>query len=302
MVYLCIMEQQQQQARRGIYWSLAGNVFLALAKGVTGLLGNSFALLADAIESSTDVFSSLLVLLGLRYAHRPPDANHPYGHGKAEPLTTFGVVVFLVASAAIIIYQGIHNIRHEHELPAPFTLIVLGAIIVIKETFYRLVKRRGQDSGSSTVAADAWHHRSDAITSLAAFLGIGLALLLGPEYAALDDWAALVAAGIILYNAYRIFRPALGEVMDEHRYDALEAHIRRQALAVPGIQATEKCYVRKLGMQYWVDLHAQVGGHLTVDEGHALAHRLKDHLQAQIPQLAEVHIHVEPVGPQHVTI
>lgn len=290
------MDRQQEQARRGLYLSIGGNVFLALAKGVTGLLGNSFALLADAIESGSDVISSLLVLLGLRYAHRPPDRNHPYGHGKAEPLTTFGVVVFLVASAGIITYQAVQNIQDPHALPAPFTLVVLGAIIVSKEVFYRVLKRRGEAAGSRVVAADAWHHRSDAITSLAAFLGIGLALLLGPEYAALDDWAALVAAAIILYNAYRIFRPALGEVMDEHRYDALEAELRRQALRVPGIQATEKCYVRKLGMQYWVDLHAQVPGQLTVAEGHALAHRLKDHLQAQLPQLAEVHIHVEPVG------
>ena len=282
-------------AIRTAYFSIAGNTLLALFKGVAGVFGNSYALIADAIESTTDIFSSLLLLLGLRYARRPADRDHPYGHGKIEPLITFVVVAFLIFSATVIAVESIHNIRTPHAPPRAWTLLVLAAIIGWKEVSYRIVMRRSRLTGSSSLAADAWHHRSDAITSVAAFIGIAIAVVLGPSYATADDWAALLAAGIIGYNAYRIFRPALGEVMDEQRYGELIARIRLESLRVEGILATEKCFVRKAGVDYLVDLHAIVDGDLSIREGHTLAHALKDHLQRELPQLADVLIHIEPV-------
>jgi cation diffusion facilitator family transporter len=284
----------ERAAIRSTYLSIAGNCGLVVVKGVTGILGNSYALIADAIESAADVFSSVLLLIGIRYSMKPADKNHPYGHGRAEPLVTFSVVGFLVAAAIIIGWESIQKIRTPHSLPRPFTLIVLGLIILVKETFYRIVKRNSEKVNSSSLKADAWHHRSDAITSLTAFIGISIALIFGKGYETADDWAALVACGIILYNSYLIFRPALSEIMDEQLYDPLIHEIRDLSKQVDGVIDTEKCYIRKVGMQYLVDLHLVVNATITVKEGHYIAHNLKDHLQAKIPQLADVFIHVEP--------
>ena len=191
-----------------------GNAALALIKGVAGVFGHSYALIADAIESTTDVFSSLLLYLGLRVANQPPDANHPYGHGRAESLATFLTVSFLLASAGIITYKSIAHIITPHKNPAPFTLIVLIAVVGVKEGLYRYYQRKSGETASSALEAEAWHHRSDALTSFAAFLGISISLIMGKGWESADDWAALVAAAIITYNAWRIFRPALADIMD----------------------------------------------------------------------------------------
>jgi cation diffusion facilitator family transporter len=288
------MSTNEQTAIRTSYFSIAGNTGIALIKGLAGYFGNSYALIADAIESTTDIFSSLLVLFGLKYANRPADENHPYGHGRAETLITFLVVGFLITSATIIAYESIRHIGTPHELPSTYTLIVLGAIIIWKEISFRLVMRKSWETKSSALKADAWHHRSDAITSVAAFIGISIALILGKGYEAADDWAALFASGFILYNSYQIFRPALGEIMDEHVYDDLVDEIRLVAKTVDGIEATEKCFIRKAGMKYHVDLHATVNAALTVRQGHDLAHKLKDTLRNKIPHLGHVLIHIEP--------
>jgi cation diffusion facilitator family transporter len=279
---------------RTVYFSIAGNAALALVKAAAGFFGNSYALIADAIESTTDVFASLLVLFGLKYANRPADKNHPYGHGKAEPLITFLVVGFLIVSATIIAYKSIQNIGTPHELPEPWTLLVLATIIIWKEISFHVVNKKGRETNSSSLKADAWHHRSDAVTSVAAFAGISIALIFGEGWEAADDWAALFASGFILYNSWLILRPALGEVMDESLNDELVEEIRKISLLVPGIIATEKCFIRKAGMQYHLDLHATVNENLTVKEGHNLAHALKDTLRKEIPQLGHVLVHIEP--------
>ena len=284
----------EQTAIKATYFSIIGNTSLAIIKGFAGFFGNSYALIADAIESTADIFASFLVLFGIKYSNKPADENHPYGHGRAEPLITFLVVGFLITSATIIAYESVINIRTPHELPKPWTLLVLGAIIIWKEYSFRVVLKRSIQTNSSSLRADAWHHRSDAITSVAAFLGISIALILGNGYESADDWAALFASGFIFYNSYLIFRPALGEIMDEHLYDDLIAEIRIISLQVDGIIDTEKCFIRKAGMQYHVDLHAIVDSNNTVKEGHDLAHKLKDTLREQIPELGHVLIHVEP--------
>lgn len=282
------------KAIKTTYFSLIGNTCLAIIKFLAGFFGNSYALIADAIESTTDIFSSLLVLFGLKYAKRPADENHPYGHGKIEPLITFLVVAFLVISAVIIAHESILNIQTEHEVPESWTLFVLGAIILWKETSYRIVIKKSKETNSSSLKADAWHHRSDAITSVMAFIGITIAIVFGEGYETADDWAALFASAFILYNSYLIFRPALGEIMDEQLYDELLTEIRKKSLEVEGVLGTEKCFIRKTGMKYNVDLHAIVNREISVLEGHSISHQLKDHLRLKIPTLGHVLIHIEP--------
>lgn len=269
-------------------------MLLVLIKGTAGVLGNSYALIADAIESSADVFSSVMVLIGLKYSVRPADKNHPYGHGRFETLTTFAVIGFLVVSATIIAYESILNINTPHEAPKIFTLYVLGGIILFKELSYRYVIHKSKQTHSSSLKADAWHHRSDAITSVMAFIGISIAVFFGDGFEAADDWAALIASGIIIYNAYRIFRPLLSEISDEQLYDDLIKHIREISRTVEGVVDTEKCHVRKMGMTYYVDLHMIVDGNMSVIEGHRIAHDLKDEIQRKIPQVADVLVHTEP--------
>lgn len=257
-------------------------------------MGHSDALIADAIESCADIFSSILVLIGIRYANKPADEDHPYGHGKAEPLVTFAVVGFLLISATIIAVESIRHLSEKQEQPAFFTLFVLAAIIVIKELSFQYVYRKGQQTNSSSLKADAWHHRSDALSSLIAFLGILATFLFGKGFEKADDWAALIASVFIIYNAYKILRPALGEIMDEHNHHDLIDGIRIEAKKVAGVIDIEKCWARKNGMSYVVDLHLEIDGHLSVIEGHAISHALKDHLMEVYPYITEVLIHIEP--------
>src|SRR5690554_7220098 len=213
----------EQTAIKTTYFSIIANTALAIIKGLAGFFGNSHALIADAIESTTDIFASFLVLLGFKYAKRPADENHPYGHGKIEPLVTFGVVASLVISATVIAYTSIQNLQTPQEVPKSWTLVVLGIIIIWKEMSYQIVIRKSKETNSSSLKADAWHHRSDAITSVAAFIGITIALVVGEGFESAYDWAALFASGFILYNCYHIFRPALGEIMDENTdHDMIE--------------------------------------------------------------------------------
>jgi cation diffusion facilitator family transporter len=281
-------------AIRASLLSIFGNALMAVLKAFVGIVGNSFALVADAVESATDVFSSTLVFLGLRYSTKPADEDHPYGHGRMEALVTFLVVGFLMASATWIAVEAVHNIRRPHEMPEPFTLYFLLLIVAGKEIFYRVIKKKGQQTGSSALKADAWHHRSDAITSAMAFIGISLALFLGEGYESADDYAALFASAFIYFNAYKIFRPALGEIMDEHQYPEMEQKIRALAMKVQGVLGTEKCRIRKTGMLYFVDLHLEVDGQMTVNKGHDISHEVKDILRNELPEIADVLIHIEP--------
>ncbi|MFN4299780.1 MAG: cation diffusion facilitator family transporter [Thermaurantimonas sp.] len=274
--------------------SFVFNGFIIIAKLFFGILGNSFALMADAIESASDVVASGIVWLGARYASRPADENHPYGHGRAEPLIAFVVVLFLIISSLIIFYQSVLNIRKPQESPEWWTIPVIAAIIVAKELAFRIIYRASDRLHSTAGRAEAWHHRADAITSLATLTGVSVAVLLGGAFVVADEIAAMIAALFILYNAYKILRPALSEALDEHIHHELEEDIRRISKTVEGIIDTEKCYIRKTGLTYYVDLHAIVDGNITVKEGHDLAHRLKDTLMHHLPNISDVLIHIEP--------
>ena len=282
------------RARHTIIFSLIGNLVLAFVKLTTGILGNSFALIADSIESVGDVFSSFIIYMGLRFSSKPSDEDHPFGHGKVEPIISFLVVLFLIVSAGFIAFQAIKNLQAPQVMPKPYTLIVLLGVIIYKEAFFQFVKKKSKETSSTSLKADAWHHRSDAITSLAAFIGISMALLLGEGYEHLDDWAALVASLIIIVNAYFVFRPALGELLDEQKYDNLIDDVREVADRVEGVIDTEKCFIRKFGMRYVVDIHVRVSSKLTVAEGHTIGHSVQSALQDNFPQIEHVFTHVEP--------
>lgn len=295
------MEQPSKphQAERGQQSTLVGiavNLGLVLVKGLAGWLGHSYALIADAMESGTDIITSLFVWFGLRVAARRPDQNHPYGHGKAEPLAAIVVALALVGAAILIAVQSIRNIQVPHEIPAPFTLAVLAGVVLVKEVLFRRISQVGAETESSAVKADAWHHRSDAITSLTAFVGISIALIGGPGYESADDWAALLASGFIVFNAYHIFRPSFGEIMDESQTGNWKADIEAIALTIPQVKRVEKCLVRKTGFDYFVDLHVQVPGNLTVEQGHAIAHAVKRAIMEQKPAVYDVLIHIEPAS------
>ncbi len=284
-------------SEKGLKTTLIGIVvsaLLAIIKALGGIFGHSYALIADAIESGTDVFTSGMLWLGLRWSIRPPDKNHPYGHGKAEALVALGIALALVAAAFIITKDSISHIQNPHKTPAPFTLIILVAVVITKELLYRFVLKTGEEIKSGAVKADAFHHRSDAITSIAAFIGISIALWGGKGYEVADDYAALIAAAFIVYNAYGIGRPAIGELLDEELEPKFQQKIIVIAEQVLGVEKVEKCHTRKMGTAYHVDLHIWVNGGITVEDGHKIAHKVKDQLVESMPQILDVHIHVEP--------
>lgn len=282
---------------KGIKTVLAGillNALLAIIKIVSGIVGNSYALVADGIESTTDIFSSFIVWGGLKISAKPADENHPYGHGKAESLAAFVVSVALLGAALIIVIQSIKEIITPHHLPATFTLFVLVGVVITKESLYRFVYKEGNKVSSSAMKADAWHHRSDAITSAAAFVGILIAVIGGTGYEMADDWAALVASGFITFNGFRMMKFALREIMDTSPGSEYELKIRSVAKETDGVIGIEKCYIRKSGIYYIIDIHVVVDAKLTVAEGHLIGHNLKDKLMNTSANISNVMVHIEP--------
>jgi cation diffusion facilitator family transporter len=275
---------------------IVASTVLAVIKVVSGVLGNSYALIADGIESMLDIVSSLVVWGGLKVAAQPANERYPYGYGKAEPLAALVVAVALVGAAIGITIQSIREILTPHHTPAPFTLIVLVGVIVTKELMFRVLHRTGDSIGSSAMKTDAWHHRSDSLTSAAAFLGISIAILAGEGYESADDWAALFAAGVITYNGTRLFRSALRNVLDVAPPPEEVERVRAIAAAVPGVAEIDKCRVRRSGLALFVDIHVVVDGSLTVREGHAIAHDVKTALLDADLGILDAALHVEPAS------
>jgi cation diffusion facilitator family transporter len=282
---------------RSIRWAQAGllvNAALVLVKLIAGIVGHANALVADAVESSADIFSSIIVWMGLSIAAKPADEDHPYGHGKAEPLAAAVVSLMLLAAAAGISILAIREILHPHHLPAPFTLFVAAGVILVKETLYRRVRRVGEDVGSTAVAADAWHHRADAASSLAAFIGISIALVGGPGWEAADDWAALVAAVIVAVNGIRTLRPAISGLMDEAPDDTVNARALEAAKSVDGVRRVERLNIRRSGLGFYVDLHVQADPGISLEEAHEIAAKVKYAILDALPTVIAVLVHMEP--------
>lgn len=290
-----LKKRRKWRAFRSTLFGVGVNAILAAIKGTAGILGNSYALIADAVESLLDIFHGLVVLGGIHIAAAEPDQNHPYGHGKAEPLAAIVAAFGILGGAGIIAFQSIEQLLHpEASGPATFTLAVILGVVVVKELMYRYVSAVGKETGSTAVQADAWHHRSDALTSLAALVGIAVSVVGGEGYESADQWAALVACGLIVFNAVRLLKPALGEIMDTAPPAEIAERVREIAEEMERVRGIDQCIVRKMGFDYFVDLHLYVDGDMSVHAGHEVAHQVKDAVMADNPYIHDVLIHIEP--------
>jgi cation diffusion facilitator family transporter len=289
----------EQSASTGIRASLSAVVVSLVLGGIKivgGILGHSYALVADGVESMLDVASGLIVAGSLKIAAQPPDEKHPFGYGKVEPSAALVIATSLLAAAIVIGIQSIREILTPHHAPAPFTLLILVLVVATKELLYRYLFSTGESINSQAMRTDAWHHRSDSITSLAAFIGIAIALWGGEGYEPADDWAALFAAGVIAFNGLRLLQTAWRELMDIALPQEVVDDIRSIAGSVEGVAAIEMCRVRKSGFGLWVDIHVEVPGGITVREGHAVAHRVKDALMHSRHHVMDALVHIEPFG------
>jgi cation diffusion facilitator family transporter len=289
------LEKSATKGIRAILLTVAVSLALGAVKIVAGFLGHSYALIADGVESLLDVVSGLAVAGSLKLAAQPPDEQYPFGYGKVEPTAAMMIATGLLVAATIITIQSVREIRHPHEAPAPFTLAVLVAVVVIKEVLYRFLLRTGEKIASRALQTDAWHHRSDSLTSLAAFIGISIALWGGPGYESADDWAALFAAAIIAVNGVRLIHRAWREIMDVSLPEHIIENIRTIAAGVDGVAGIDMCRVRKSGLGLWVDIHVEVHGDMTVRDGHGIAHRVKDALMDSKHHVMDAVVHIEPM-------
>jgi cation diffusion facilitator family transporter len=294
--YLRVSSARLQRSLRATFLGLAANVALVVAKLLAGILGHSQALIADAVESLADIFSSIIVWRGLVVAETPPDEDHPYGHGKAEPIAAATVSVMLLLAGCWIAFAALHVLNAPRLAPSPFTLIILIGVIAVKEFLFRFVLHESATVESSAMATDAWHHRSDAITSSAAFLGISISLVGGKGYETADNWAAVAAAAVIAWNGWRLLLPAVNELMDRSPDRELIEKIRAVAETIPGVDGVEKCFVRKMGYQFFVDMHLEVNPQMTVENSHRIGHEVKNKVRTEIPSVRDVLVHVEPLG------
>lgn len=296
-----IAVQNAHKGMRLVLFGIIANFILAGIKFTAGILGHSYALVADAIESTTDILSSLLVYVGLKISTKPADKNHPYGHGKAEPLAAFAISLFLFFAAICIAYESISRIRNPHPIPASWTLLVLFFVIIVKKILYKFSYKVAKETSSNAIKGDAFHHLSDALTSIAAFLGISIAIVgnhfnPGPYWASADDWAALAASVVVVYNGYRIMHLAIYELSDARPDAEIENEVRKVALTVPGVKELHRCRMRKMGFEYYVELDVRVDRNMPVHLAHEISHRVQDTVKEKVVsgQIARVLIHIEP--------
>jgi cation diffusion facilitator family transporter len=285
-------EQIVEGGMRSSLISIGINFLLALMKCLTGVFGHSFALLADGIESFADVISSSVVYWGLRFAIKPPDSDHPYGHGKAEPIAASLVGVALVVAGIAIATESVILIRTPHKLPSVYTLWILIAVMFVKAGLSKYVSKVNRKVDSGALRADAWHQISDFITSAFAFVGISVALL--EHYPAADDWAALCAAPVIVFGGWSQLKRSMAELLDTAPNPEIEEHVRTAARSVPAVLGLEKCFVRKVGFRYYVDLHVVTRGDLSVREGHRIAHEVENTVLEGVSRVSAVMVHIEP--------
>ncbi len=280
---------------RQVGWvGLVCNVVLAGAKAVAGIVGHSQAVLADAVHSLSDCATDVAVILGVRYWSAPADENHPHGHGRIETLVTVAIGLLVGAVAVGIGVEAIRSLREEPG--APPNGIALGVAlvsIVVKEILYQWTARVGRQVRSPALEANAWHHRSDAISSIPAALAVGFAMI-HPEWVVVDQVGAGVVALLILQAAWRILRPAVDQLIDAGAPAADRRRIEELALEVDGVEAAHAVRTRYVGSDLAVDLHVEVDGGLSVAEGHAIARAVRQKLVDQGPAVADAIVQVEP--------
>jgi cation diffusion facilitator family transporter len=276
---------------------LVVNIAFAIIKLAGGVFGNAYALIADGMESVLDVAGSIIIWGGLRFAARPPDETHPYGHGKAEPLTAIFVACTVFLAAIALAVESARTLFLPHSAPASFTLLILLMVVIVKETLFRYVVRFGRSIGSIAVEADAWRHRADVLTSIAAFVGISIALIGGEKWRGADNWAAMFVCLVIASVGVRLLKPALYDILDTAPRGPIVDRVRESAASVPGVVRIDKSFIRKMGLSFYVDLHVEVDGNISVREGHHIAHEVKRAIRESDPRIADVLVHIEPAKP-----
>lgn len=293
------MRPVYQQATRAAIVGVVANLGLGVIKLVGGLVGQSFALIADAVNSLGDVVTSLVVLFALRVAQRPADAEHPYGHTRAEAIAGSNLALLVIVSALLVGWEAVQRLTVPHDLPPVWTLWIAAANVVIKEGLYRYKVNVGRKTGSSALIANAWDHRSDAFCSLAVLIGLGIVRWGGPSWIGADEVSALVVVTAIVLSGANLFRSSASELMDSQADEQLVREIRQAAEAVPDVRAVEKLWVRKSGLEYFADIHIEVDARTTVAEGHRIGHAVKDRLVQQFTSLRDVLVHLEPYPHTH---
>ncbi|CAN5653168.1 cation diffusion facilitator family transporter [soil metagenome] len=283
-----------REAVQATWIGLGVNLALGVAKLVGGVIGGAFAMVSDAVNSLGDAFTSAVVLLALRVAQVPPDDEHPYGHTRAEAIAGSNVAVLLIVSAILIGWEALRRLPLQHPVPPFGTLWIAGANVVIKESLYHYKIRVGHRLGSSSLIANAWDHRADALSALAVLIGLLLVRVGGPAWIFADELAALVVVGAIVWSATGLLRSSVHELLDVQAKPEIVAEIRRAAEEVEGVRHAEKTWVRKSGLEYLVDIHIQVDPAWTVAEGHRVGHQVKDQLLARFSNLRDVLVHLEP--------
>ncbi len=290
------MRKAESQGARIAIASMVLSGLLAVAKLIAGWLAGSASVVADGVESAGDVLASGIVLLGLTIAARPPDKNHPYGHGRFETLTGLVTGLGLALAGAGIIWKSLQDIGLRHDPPASFALWPVAASVVLKSVMATLKLRVGHRIRSAALIADAWNDSVDILSGSVALLAVGLALYDPERFLAADHYGGAVIGCIVILLGVRVVHETSLTLMDTMPSEDMMADIRAAALKVPGALDVEKCYARKTGLRYHVDLHLEVDPELTVRRSHAIAEEVRNRVKGELAWVEDVLVHVEPYG------
>jgi cation diffusion facilitator family transporter len=286
--------QLTNRGRRIAILSVAASGVLALANIASGLLAGSTAVVAAGLEFAGDVLASLIVFLGMVIASRPPDANHPYGHGRFEILAGLLVGLILVLGGCGIAFRALEKVSEVHAPPARGAVYPLIAAIVIKAVLATLKFRTGRGISSAALVADAWNDAVDILSAMVALIALALSVHNPAEFLAADHYGGFAVGVIVILTGFRVVRDASMELTDTMPSNAVLENIRRFALEVPGVEGVEKCFARKTGFKYHVDIHIEVDPSLTVATSHDIATDVRQHLRRRAPTVADVLVHIEP--------
>ena len=269
---------------------------LAAVKIAVGLKANSTAVVSDGIESATDVLASSLVLFGLMMAAKPPDAEHPYGHGRLETLSGMAVGIILAVAGSLIAFESLRRAMHRHGPPATFAVWPVLISIVIKGSLFLIKRHLGREIRSTSLLADAWNDGMDTLSGFVALIGVSLEAYVPKQFSIADETGGFLVGMIVITLGIRIVRDTTFQLMDTMPNRDLLDEVRKVAMKVPGTLGVEKCFARKTGLQYHVDLHLEVDPEMTVAESHEIATEVRGKIRGELSWVADVLVHVEPHG------